>query len=1341
MKVKQINLRKSFAATNLFVSTLNCDTIGLLTEPYHYRNQISKIGYNFDLFPENLLNSPPRAAIITPKSLNAVSLPHLSSPDVSTVYIKHNDLLIVSGYMDIKLPVIQDWFVKIMDYVGERNCKLLIGIDSNCHSELFGHETNKRGEDLEDFVFLHGLEVENRGNIPTFATLKNNQLATSFIDVTLSKNLEVANWYVDESFNNSDHNTLCYEVMVAPPPPKLVRPWSKANWIKFERILANQDFFIPEVMSNKKLDKMVQSLYKAINRALNKACPERPARSDADNLNWWNRTLDREAKTLNKQFKKAKRLRTSTETLKLKNMRTRFKINCRKTKKRAWRKFTCNISKTDKMASLAKALQKKEKRKLYTLRKPDGTMTEPGKETLQLLFQTHFPASTPLRKVQYRSVRFANVQSQSAEIKDKYENWINLHYLNKAMKQFNKKKSPGPDGLKPIIFDHLPLNIKNLLLFIFKCCIHLHYTPKRWKDTKVIFIPKPGKDDYSLPKSFRPISLSNYFLKTLERLAGWKMDDALVNRPIHPRQHGFTKGRSTESAISVTTNYIEKFLANNEHCLAAFLDISAAFDSIDIDHVRRSLLDHWGHPDMVDWYHNYLSHRNLYAELHQEEAACSTGVGFPQGGVCSARFWLIAFNKAIKIINNSLVEGTGYADDCCVLIGGTNQSHMVAQVQRVINKLIQWGSTCGLRFNHSKTVVVLFSKTNKTFHRHIRIDGNNIPYSSHVKYLGLTLDSKLSWTKHIKEKAIACKRFLFMVARITKDAYGPSPKIMRWAYLGIVRPMIAYGALCWAHVADKDPNDKILRNLNRAGMNTYSNFPRSSPTRTVEIITDTMPLSLFAQKVGLSARIRLRDIVQMDWQVAATTNRYNPGSHIQYWDNLIDDCNLEEFLLEDDSIQTEMPFSRFSVITASFSGTSSFLTPSQINVFTDGSRYNDRVGAGVHIVTQSPTVDTNVIFQESYRLPDKATVFQAEIYAINRAAIFLQQLNPAFIKIYVDSQAALLALNNKNISSRLVGDTVHNLNLIQGTVRLVWIKAHVGHPGNEKADALAKQGTRLPNIQRIALPKQATKSAIKFAIDEIWKFLWASYNDGRQSKQFYPSIDRSKAKYSYNLSRQELGRLIRITTGHNNLFYHRSNVDKTKTTSPLCRFCHEENETFYHFATNCPCFRLSRLTFFQSDTCFNDGKWSIRKLIDFSNIPSISAALGGNFDPLTHLETQRDFEDLIEAELSDADQQPNRHSSNSRTHHNISTSDSSDEDRIPELVHLLDEPNSHPTSQSISTNRSSTSPERSRIVASDYEPDRTDYNNRDTLDYETFELTDDEYLINESDSETESESD
>ena len=136
---------------------------------------------------------------------------------------------------------------------------------------------------------------------------------------------------------------------------------------------------------------------------------------------------------------------------------------------------------------------------------------------------------------------------------------------------FKDKKTPGPDDMKPIIFKHFPDNIIDYLQTIYKAVIKLHFTPTIWKDSKVIFIPKPGKSDYSLPLSFRPISLSNYLLKVLEKLQTWHADEMLLKDPIHKRQHGFQKGKCTETAISHTVNTIEKFIHNKQHFFFFFL--------------------------------------------------------------------------------------------------------------------------------------------------------------------------------------------------------------------------------------------------------------------------------------------------------------------------------------------------------------------------------------------------------------------------------------------------------------------------------------------------------------------------------------------------------------------------------------------------------------------------------------------------------------------------------------------------------------------------------------------------------------------------------------------------
>ena len=237
------------------------------------------------------------------------------------------------------------------------------------------------------------------------------------------------------------------------------------------------------------------------------------------------------------------------------------------------------------------------------------------------------------------------------------------------MMGFQVKKSPRPDGSSPLIFHHLPDNIIKEIELIYKGCISFSFTPTQWKDTKVIFIPKPGKDSYDKAKTFRPISLSNYLLKTLERLAGWRMKIALKDNPVHTRQHGFRNDRSTETAISDATSYIEENILNRKHVIGISLGIQAAFDSILPHKVKNQLLKHGGDKQMVNWYYNYLIHRNLYFDMLGCKKCISTSIGFLQGGVNSANFWKIAFDPALDIINENNIRGNGFADDLLVLKG------------------------------------------------------------------------------------------------------------------------------------------------------------------------------------------------------------------------------------------------------------------------------------------------------------------------------------------------------------------------------------------------------------------------------------------------------------------------------------------------------------------------------------------------------------------------------------------------------------------------------------------------------------------------------------------------
>ena len=131
-----------------------------------------------------------------------------------------------------------------------------------------------------------------------------------------------------------------------------------------------------------------------------------------------------------------------------------------------------------------------------------------------------------------------------------------------------------------------------------------------------------------------------------------------------------------------------------------------------------------------------------------------------------------------------------------------------------------------------------------------------------------------------------------------------------------------------------------------------------------------------------------------------------------------------------------------------------------VNCYTDGSKINGHVGAGI-VVKSSPSKG-GLNHNETFHLDKHNTVLQAEVFAVGKTATFLldNKIEGSKIMINCDSQAAIRAINSTIIK---------NSTTLEATT-LRWIPAHCGYEGNELADQFAKRGSNNDRATRIKLP-------------------------------------------------------------------------------------------------------------------------------------------------------------------------------------------------------------------------------------------------------------------------------
>ena len=851
--------------------------------------------------------------------------------------------------------------------------------------------------------------------------------------------------------------------------------------------------------------------------------------------------------------------------------------------------FCTSLQDVKSLSKASRSMVNETNSSIGLMKKHDGTLASNGQEVINTLMDTHFPGSYPCGNLDKETEDGVDI-SDNFITNASFISYISMDKVKAAIKSFNGFKAAGPDGLKPVVLQNLPDFYIERLTKLFKVSTALRYNPKEWCRSRVIFIPKRGKESYDVPKAFRPISLTQVIFKTIEKVQKVEIEDNYLKiNPMCKHQYAFTKGKSTEGALSQVIDKIESGLHRNGFTLGVFLDISGAFDNILVDSIIAGFESKGIAEHITKWYESSLRNRVAEANIGETVIKRTLTKGCAQGGVLSTIAWNMAIDELLQSLNKPPFLIVGFADDFAALISGIDPSTMVSLMQPIVNKITATGKKLGLSFNEEKTDVVMFTNKRTKLTEKVKVNKVPIEYSTSTKYLGITLDNKLNFNKHIDEKIKKCKNHLFALKSLIGKKWGPSPTLMKWAYTGIVRPKITYACHIWQSRINKTISQKLQR-LNRLACLNIAGVHKSTPTKGLEILYNLPPLDNHIHRVSLNTYLRMKYQVHASWDGIGSTKK----GHLTLLENECISAGLSNLPI--DSIIPIRVWEKNYIIKEFDSNSTQKENKSDIYCYTDGSKIDkSKTGCGFIIKKDGKT-----IAQAYENLGEIPTVFQTEIQAIIRGCEELSKRRGQSIVIRSDSQAAILALGSNIIKSNLVLDCFRKLNQLGkwNKIKIQWIKAHVGFQGNEEADMLAKKGAeqeRYGPEPFLPVPEAFLKKATKDIQIANWNDNWRNTKDCRQTKLWLPEVTNKMEKYMKKMSRLDLGKIVQFITGHCNLKRHKSLQSNVES---LCRLCKIEEETPWHLVTVCPSLMLRRRNIFYGNILYSV-EWSPGQLLRF----------------------------------------------------------------------------------------------------------------------------------------------
>ena len=503
-----------------------------------------------------------------------------------------------------------------------------------------------------------------------------------------------------------------------------------------------------------------------------------------------------------------------------------------------------------------KITTKKVNQNISPLEDCKGNILTENEEMEQLLFNTFFECEH-MKEASFNEEFFVETNAKFDEIMEQ------VHVETEDSKQLNDSvtkeeiiknikaikssgKSIDNNGLHPEMLKKVGPKCLSLFLMLFNLCLHLGNWV--WQKADVIFLKKEGKKSYSIPGSYRPISITSYLGKLFERILSVRANNFLKKKNLFdPYQEGFTEKKNTIRYLNRLILDIKSDLNNGKTVICLFLDFEKAFDSIWKKGLIVKLFMLGFRGKFLKLINNFLQSRTVCLNINGNKGNvrnCSE-FGLPQGSVLSPILFKIFMLDFLDEINENTATIYKFADDGSVKISADTTVDCLTQLQTVLDSLNRWAEKWRMVINcqPNKTEVICFgtAENNKNLiPSEFKLGNQKIKLVKCTKVLGITIDEDLSFTEHSKDVLKKLNTRWNMIQIYCNRNWGFSQKVLVELIRTLFLSCLLYGSHLWMNKNNIKDINSLYYKLLKTSIGAVFNIKQSI----AEVIVGLPPIEI-----------------------------------------------------------------------------------------------------------------------------------------------------------------------------------------------------------------------------------------------------------------------------------------------------------------------------------------------------------------------------------------------------------------------------------------------------------------------------------------------------------------